>query len=140
MIEALIAMVLLTIGIMALYTMQVTAIKGNATANRLTISSSVATDSYERLLQAGYNDSVLDDTANPHDESEFTNFSLPAPVTSLSWSVTEWTNGDGIDNDGDGDTDEGDETGIKQVALAVNYTDKGVAKTLNVTFYKYELF
>ena len=139
LIEALIAMVILTIGIMSLYTMQITAIKGNATANRLTTASTVAADCYERLLQADYNDATLDVAANPHDDSELTSLSLPAPINSLNWTVTEWTNGDGIDNDGDGVTDEGDETGIKLVDLSVNYTDKGVTKTMTVNFYKHGL-
>lgn len=140
LIEALIAMAVLTIGILTLFTMQITSIKGNTTANRLTIASSAAVDSYERLLQVGYNDATMDDAANPHDESEFANFSLPARVSSVIWNVTEWTNGDTVDNDGDGMTDEGDETGIKLIALSVNYNDKGITKTLTVNFYKHELF
>lgn len=138
LLEALVAMVILTVGIMTFYSMQITAIKGNGTANRLTLSSSLAADSFERLLQVGYTDATMDAATNPHDESEFAGLVLPAPVTSINWNVSEWAN-DGIDNDGDGFIDEGDETGIKLVALSVNYNDRGIAKTLTMNFFKHEL-
>ncbi len=141
LIEALIAMAVLTVGILTLYTMQMTAITGNATASRLTRASTVAADSYERLLQVPYNDPIImNATTNPHDHTQFTGFTLPAGVNFVNWNVTEWTNADNTDNDGDGETDEGDETGIKLVTLTVNYNDRGPAKTLTVNFYKHELF
>jgi type IV pilus assembly protein PilV len=143
LIEALVAMVVLTIGILSLYTMQVSAINGNATANHLTVATTVANNCYERLWNVPYTASpMMDDTTGvkTHTEAQLAGFSLPQGVTSVRWGVTTWTNSDGIDNDGDGDTDEDDETNIKLVALDVNYTDKAVAKTMTVTFYKSELF
>jgi len=140
LIEALIAMLVLTIGILTLSSMQISAIKGNSTANSLTMASSVATDCYERLMSVEYDDATMKDTSNPHSHTEFsTTLTLPPGVTSISWSVQEWVVGDG-DNDGDGQTDEPDEVGVKAVTLSVNYNDKAIAKVLTVNFYKHRLF
>lgn len=138
LIEVLVAMAVLTIGILSLYTMQVSAINGNATANRLTIATTAASDCYERLLNVPFDDATMDSTTNPHDESEFAGFILPAGVTSITWNVTNG-DADGIDNDNDGVIDEGAESGIKSVTYSVNYHDKAVAKTLTLNFYKDKL-
>lgn len=142
LIEALIAMVILTIGILALSAMQMTAVNGNATANHLTMATSVANNCYERLWYTPYDNAALSDTAGAktHTQGELAGFSLPAVVTSVSWGVTTWPHNDGLDNDGDGDTDEDDETNIKLVDLDVSYIDGSIAKTLNINFYKSELF
>ncbi len=139
LIEALIAMVVLTTGLLALYTMQMSSTKGNMTANKLTLASSVAGNGFERLLNLPYTHTTMDPASNPHDNTELTGLQLPSGVTSVSWNVTEWTNTDGLDNDGDGTTDEPDELNIKSVTLNVNYRD-WLAKTLTITFYKSELF
>ena len=139
LIEALIAMAILTVGILTVFTMQIAAVKGNSTANQMTLASSVAADSFERLLQVAYNAPAMNATANPHDIStDFPGFSPPPRVTRVYWNVTDWAN-DGSDNDGDGSTDEGDEAGIKLVALFVDYNDKGTTKILTMNFYKHEL-
>lgn len=139
LIEALSAMVILSIGLMALYSMQIGSTKGNTTANKLSISTTVASNGYERLLNVLYSAPEMDPATNPHTQAELTGLQLPSSVSSISWNVTEWTNTDTIDNDGDGVTDEADELGIKAVVLTVNYTD-WLAKTLTITFYKSELF
>jgi prepilin-type N-terminal cleavage/methylation domain-containing protein len=138
LIEALVAMVVLTIGILSLYTMQVTAVNGNTTANRLSVATTVATNCYERLWSIPYNDAQLSDTAGAktHTQAEITGFVLPQGVTGVRWGVTTWLNNDNIDNDQDGEEDEDDETDVKLVALDVNYTDRNVAKTVAITFYK----
>ncbi|WP_319547567.1 prepilin-type N-terminal cleavage/methylation domain-containing protein [Desulfogranum marinum] len=59
LIEAVIAMFILTVGILTLQTMQVTAIKGNAHANRITAGSAWATDRMEQLYAAPYSDGSL---------------------------------------------------------------------------------
>lgn len=50
LIEVLIAIMVLTIGILATYTMQVSSIQGNATANQLTTASTLALDEIEQIL------------------------------------------------------------------------------------------
>lgn len=137
LIESLIAMLVLTIGILAVNTMQISSIRGNTSANKLTVASTLAGNSYERLLNVAYNDSTMDPATakNPHSDAELAGLQLPSHVSSVSWNVTEWTNSDGLDNDGDGVTDESDELNIKVVSLNVNYND-GSPKTLTISFYK----
>ncbi|EIM63100.1 prepilin-type N-terminal cleavage/methylation domain-containing protein [Desulfobacter postgatei] len=135
LIESLIAMFVLAVGILALNTMQISSIRGNTSANKLTVASTLAGNSYERLLNVSYNDSTMDPATNPHSDAELTGLQLPSHVSSVSWNVTEWTNSDGVDNDGDGVTDESDELNIKVVSLNVNYND-GSPKTLTISFYK----
>ncbi len=135
LIESLIAMLVLTIGILAVNTMQISSIRGNTSANKLTVASTLAGNSYERLLNVSYNDSTMDPATNPHSDAELSGLQLPSHVSSVSWNVTEWTNSDGLDNDGDGVTDESDELNIKVVSLNVNYND-GSPKTLTINFYK----
>jgi len=62
LIEVVIAIAVLTIGILALYQMQVTAIQGNATAQGLTGSSVQASDQVETLFNLPYGDVSLNDT------------------------------------------------------------------------------
>lgn len=61
LIETLVAIVILTIAVFTLYSMQTTAIMGNATANSLTTASNWARDRAERLLAKEYNDPDLTD-------------------------------------------------------------------------------
>lgn len=135
LIESLIAMLVLTVGILALNTMQISSIKGNTTASKLTVTSTLAGNSYERLLNVSYDDPTMDPATNPHSDAELTGLQLPSYVSSVSWNVTEWANTDGVDNDGDGITDESDELNIKVVTLSVNYNDNS-AKISTISFYK----
>lgn len=140
LIETMIALVLLVIGIMSIYTMQISSLNGNAKANRIVTATAAAADSYERLLNVPYDDPTMDPTVN-HDNTEFpAGFTLPQGVTGVNWSIAEWTNGDGIDNDGDGVTDENDEIDIKAVTLSVNYVDRTIPRTMTVNFYKSKAF
>ncbi len=132
-------MLVLTVGILALNMMQITSTKGNTTANKLAVAGTVGGNGYERLLTMAYNDPTMDPAGNPHDQTELAGFQLPTGITSLSWNVTEWTNVDTLDNDGDGNVDEPDEVNIKNIDFNVNYSNKS-AKTLTITFYKSEIY
>ena len=65
LIEVVIAMVILTVGILTLQAMQVTSIKGNVTANRLTNGAVWATDRMEQLYAESYTDVSLTCTNDP---------------------------------------------------------------------------
>lgn len=54
LIEALVAMLILTIGIFALYSLQITSINGNSKAHVLTVASTWGTDQVEYLLALDY--------------------------------------------------------------------------------------
>jgi len=62
LIEVMVALVVLTVGILSLQRMQVSAIQGNATAQRLTSGTSWAADRAERLFSLPYNDPLLNDS------------------------------------------------------------------------------
>lgn len=62
LIEAMIALVVLTVGVLSLQRMQLTTIQGNATAQSLTLASSWSADRAERLTGLDYTDPLLVDT------------------------------------------------------------------------------
>ncbi len=131
LIEVLIASVVFSIGILALFSMQITSIKGNAHANALTFSANEARDSIEQLLSQDYN-------ASDFDVGEHTSTG-EAPITLVTWTVVDWIS-DGIDNDGDGKIDEFDERGVKNIEVVVNYTSMGKNKSTSIQFFKTEIF
>lgn len=133
LIEALIAIIILAIGILSVSTMQISSIRGNTTSNKVSIASAGAGSGYELLLNMPYNAAAL--SAGTHTQNELPGLVIPWGVSSITWNVTEWTNTDGTDNDGDGDVDEADELGIKSIDLDVNYTNRS-AKTSTINFFK----
>lgn len=147
LIEALIALAVLTIGILALNAMQVSAIKGNATSNSLSVATSVARHCFERLMSVDVNDPLVDAGTHIHtnaipifvDINDNNDFPLPGSINDVRWAVVDWTITDGIDNDGDGVADETDERGIKEITLSVSYTVRGIARTVETTFLKHEI-
>lgn len=62
LIEALIAMIILSIGIMALYAMQTTATRGNAVAISITTATNRAQDQIEQLLVLPYDSPLISET------------------------------------------------------------------------------
>lgn len=84
LIETLVAIMVLTIAVFSLYSMQTTAIRGNATANSLTIASNWARDRVEKLLAKDYTDPELADGNGTTDGCA---------------GLDDWPNSDGMDND-----------------------------------------
>ena len=134
LIEAMVAVGILSIGILSLYTMVTATITHNADAQTITVASNVLTDQMEQLMALSYSDSQLSTSTQPPITT-----GLPQSISQVEWSVTEWRN-DGIDNDGDGNIDEYDERGMKSIALTVTYTTLGIQKTYTIQFEKAEIF
>jgi prepilin-type N-terminal cleavage/methylation domain-containing protein len=61
LIEALVAMFILVVGILAMYTLHVTSIKGNATANQITTASEWGSGRIEQIFGMDYGDAALED-------------------------------------------------------------------------------
>ena len=61
LIEAIMAVAVFSIGILSIYLVQTTAVRGNATASGITTASNWASDQIEQLLALGYNDPLLAD-------------------------------------------------------------------------------
>ena len=81
LIEALIALFVLTIGVLGMMTLQTTAIRGNYRASSMTIASSIATDQLERLRTLPFNAANLNSTNSP--------YTITDPVTgyTVTWTV-----------------------------------------------------
>ena len=88
LIEVLIAMFIFTIGILAVASMQVSALTGNSTADRATIRIVSAQYTLEALIALPYDDPNLEEAGSPH------LVTTPDGYT-ISWDVT---NNDPIDN------------------------------------------
>ena len=138
LIEVLIAMAVFSIGILAIFSMQITATNGNALARGMTENYNCALDKVEELLALPFNDGNL--TNGVHNVAK---------------------DADGIDNDGDGlvDGDDGDGEGagyidlqwevwdmlihdqnIKSVRVSVTATvNRNRQKILNVDFIKVDM-
>jgi len=109
LIEILIAIAVLSIGMLSIAAMQVSAIRGNAKSGNLTQRTTAASNHLEYLLNLPFDDSNLD--AGNHDPEN-----------------------DGIDNDGDGTTDEADDDGELLYTVTWNITDDSSSqKTISLT-------
>lgn len=137
LIESLIAMMVLAVGILAINSMHISATRGNSSGNRLTVAGATGENIYETLTNRSYSDPVFN--VGAHSLNELTGFVPPGSVTTATWNVTQWSNSDSLDNDGDGTTNEDDEGEIKFVTLTVTYTDQTV-KNLTISFLKSELY
>ena len=60
LIEAMVAMAVLSMGILALYTMQVSAIYGNSTASQITRAATDGTNNLENIFVMDYDDDIQD--------------------------------------------------------------------------------
>jgi prepilin-type N-terminal cleavage/methylation domain-containing protein len=84
LIEVVIAMAILSVGLLAIASMQISAIKVNSTARDMTERSTVAQDKLEKLVAMPYNDPNLDLASSP----------FPPETTATGYTIT-WTVTDG---------------------------------------------
>jgi type II secretory pathway pseudopilin PulG len=83
LIEILIAIVVLTFGLLAVGTMQISAIRGNFMGGNTSIALTLASEKMEDLINRDYDDPVLDDSnaANNGDLSSIANIDWEEDVT-----------------------------------------------------------
>ena len=110
LIELLIAVSILSAGLLALGTMQVSAISGGAYSSNVTEGSTLAADRLEKLLALDYNHVDLDATKNPHVETD------PSTGRTVSWNV--------VDNVPMVNT--------KTITFTVQWTDRGIQKRVSI--------
>jgi type IV pilus assembly protein PilV len=110
-IEALIAMVVFAIGMLAVLSMQTTAVRTNDTARGVSEQSVLAAEQLERLIGMPYADPNLTDGnhAAP-DQGRYT----------ITWTVTD----DGMINN------------TKTIAVTVAWNEHGLTKSINLTYIK----
>lgn len=113
LIEALIAMVILTVGILTLITMQTSSIKGNAKARGITIAANLSQDRIEQLLGQKY-----DDVKSGTETSKDGHYD------------TAWTVNNNILTSVKG------YTALKQVQVTVTRTDFGDKRGITFNYYR----
>jgi prepilin-type N-terminal cleavage/methylation domain-containing protein len=84
--EALVAMIVLSLGLLALERIHIAAIQVNTIASRLTQGTTLAQDRAEQLMALPYNDPALADTTAPKIFTSYTDPNPPQGYT-IRWEV-----------------------------------------------------
>lgn len=120
LIEALVAMVILVIGILSLYTMQTTSVRGNATAFGLTSAATWATERIERLFTEKYDDIKDDAVGETSPDGRYT----------VTWDVENMLT----------PVPGSPEAYVKSVKVTAVRKDFGVEKRVEMQYYKQKTF
>jgi prepilin-type N-terminal cleavage/methylation domain-containing protein len=104
--EALVAIVVFSLGLLGLERMHIAAIQVNTIASRLTQATTLAQDRAEQLMALPYNDAMLADTTGPGIFTSYTDPNPPQGYT-ISWTV---------------DTDSS--IGIKTINISITWKNK----------------
>jgi type IV pilus assembly protein PilV len=96
LIEVLIAISIFAVGLLAVATMQISAINVNSTAGQITTRMTWAQDKLEKLMALPYSDHILEDLGNPPSgtDSEGESHQETTPDSDdyiISWTVTDNT-------------------------------------------------
>lgn len=111
LIEILVAITIFAVGMLAVASMQISGIQGNATANALTGASTWAADRIERLMNLDYDSSDLAHGSTGTDSQG---------RYAIEWTVTEHAP---LNN-------------IKTIQVRVQWEDRGRNRELRYTYYK----
>ena len=130
LIEALVAMFILVVGILAMYTLHVTAINGNATANQITAASEWGSGRIERIFGMDYDDAALQDRTPSDglaglDKTDATadhTATSPDGFYTLYWNVA----------------DDEPLPHLKTIRVIINRNDRGQAKSVVMNYIKSE--
>ncbi|MFZ5760159.1 MAG: type IV pilus modification PilV family protein [Thermodesulfobacteriota bacterium] len=127
LLEVLIAVVIFTIGILSVNAMQIASIGGNAVASRVTESTSWASDRIESLLSLDYTDAALTDNDGDGaggltdvDANADGSAVSPDGRYSIFWNVSE----------------DSPFLGVKTVTVITTTLEKGITKTVTMTYMK----
>ncbi len=93
LIETMVAIAVLSLGLLGIASMQLTAVRDNTGANRMTESGTLAQDKLEELMALPYDDPWLEEAGNPPDLDSDGNTHQevgPAGYT-IEWEVTDDT-------------------------------------------------
>jgi type IV pilus assembly protein PilV len=120
LLEIIIAISILTFGLLAVASMQTTAIRGNDNASNITEATTFAQDTLEDLMALRYTNAALDDV-NPGVGTP-TNHAIPPPIgyTGLSYTVD----------------DDNPVSNAKLITVTITWQDKGVQRQTVLTSVK----
>src|SRR5215510_2165195 len=107
--EVLVAMVVLSLGLLGLAKMQITAIQVNAASGRLTQATALAQDKAEELMALPYTDADLNVGKYSSKRADYT----------ITWEVAQDTLA----------------VGIKTINLTVTWSNRGQPKTFLLAFF-----
>ena len=110
LIELLIAVSILSAGLLALGSMQVSAISANAHSQNVTQGSTLAADRLEKLLALDYYDPELSSSGSPHEDTN-----QPAGRT-VRWNIV----------------DDAPLANTKTITLTVQWMDHGIQKSVSM--------
>ena len=108
LLEVIVAIAILTFGLLAVASMQAASIRGNSFASGVTEGTTWAGDQVERLMALPYDHNDLDQAQNPHQATEGS--------YTIKWNVTDDT----------------PITNTKTINVTVTWTDQGVQKTVSL--------
>ena len=108
LLEVIVAISILTIGILAVASMQISSIRGNSFSSNVTEGTTWAGGQVERLMALPYDHNDLDQAQNPHQATE--------GRYTINWNVTDDT----------------PMTNTKTINVTVTWTDHGVQKTVSL--------
>lgn len=111
LIEVMIALMVLSVGILGIWSMQATAIRGNSQAKRISEGATLASDQVEKLMRMEYDDADL--VAGTHTRIE-------DPYT-IQWVVS--APGATINN-------------VKNITVTASWTVAGQARSVSYVYYK----
>ncbi len=122
LLEVIIAMAILSIGLLAIGYMQITAIDSNSTGNRITEGTSLAQDKLEELITHRMTHIDLNQAGNPHTDQSH-------PGYTITWNVTDNPMG----------TDGVQITNGKLIVMTCQWLDRGRQKQTELRFIKPDL-
>lgn len=146
LIEVIIAIAILTIGILSVNAMQISSIQGNATANLLTEASGWASDQVEQIVGMKYDDSNLDDNDGDgtKQDSNRDGFDDNGNDFGLNDNTVATADGSALSPDGQytvfwNVAQDVPLPHTKTVRIIVSYTNRAVLKTVPLTYIKADI-
>lgn len=129
MIEMMIALTILLTGLLAVAQMQITAIQGNNSANRLSMASTLGMDRLERLIRLSFEHADL--TGGDHEAAD-----NPINGYEVVWTVTDTSSGGGTTEDTTSASEGSGGVSFKSIKLTVKWTERGIPKQIVFDYLK----
>jgi len=114
LLEVIVAVSILTVGLLAVASMQTSAIQGNSLAVHVTEGTTWAQDRMETLLALPYSDAGLDPASKPYEETQDEKDLHPG--YEITWEVTDQdVNDDGVSD-------------AKQISVTARWMERGTQR------------